>query len=345
MRLVNPIAWTPDQWAETLAVVATLAAAVVVALVVSWLISALVRALAGANGAGELLARALRGPLGALIIVQAFFLALRRLSYLQGDVPVVERAWLATTIVVLVYGAQRLIVPLTQWYADRSTAGRTRLHSLPPLQRALRGLIWVSGLLVVLATVGIEISPLLAGLGLSGLAVALALQPLLANVFASSYLLSDQSIRIGDAIRVEGGPAATAEGIVEDIGWRATRIRTVDHNLAIIPNSVLAQSTMTNFDAMSPETDVTLTFSVSIEADLVLVERVCLDELARVRDEASDLADTDAPVSVQYQSFEERGVAVVVRVRARSSRTLPALRHRLLMALHARLRSEGVTLA
>ncbi len=338
---MDQMALTPAEWAETVRALVIVGVAVVVAWLLPATVAGIVRAMAG-RGAGDLVARALCGPVGVLIVLQAFFVTLSRLSYLDGQGHIVQRAWLATTILVLVYGAQRLVVPLTQWYADRSATGRTRLHSLPPLQRAIRALTWIIGLLVVLATLDIEISPLLAGLGLSGLAVALALQPLLANIFASSYLLSDQSIRIGDAIRVEaGGPS----GVVEDIGWRATRIRTGDHNLAIIPNSVLAQSTMTNFDAHARDTDVTVTLHVGVDADLALVERACRDELALLRDEATDLVVSSAMPSFQYQSSAEGKIAFVAGLRARSWHESAEVRHRIIMRLHGRLQAEGVALA
>ena len=80
---------------------------------------------------------------------------------------------------------------------------------------------------------GISISPLLAGLGIGGFAFALAVQPILSNVIASSYMLSDSSVRVNDFIEIEGGPT----GWVEDIGWRATRLRTFDNNLIIFKQS------------------------------------------------------------------------------------------------------------
>ena len=337
---MSAIQLTSDQWVETLTAIAILGVAVLIALVVPRLVVAILVRLSMRSGASDLVARALRGPIGTLIVVQALFLALRRLSYLHSSASVVERAWLATTIVVLVYGVQRLIVPLTQWYADRSTAGRVRLHSLPPIQRALRAVVWVSGGLVVLATVGIEISPLLAGLGLGGLAVALALQPLLANIFASSYLLSDQSIRIGDAIQVQAGPSGT----IEDIGWRATRIRSADNNLVIVPNSVLAQATMTKFDANAPATDVTLSLHVAATEDLVAVEDACLDELSRLCEEAGDLVVEGTPVSFRYQGVTDGKVEVHLRIRAASWSDVAALRHRMIMRIHRRLQSEGIAL-
>ena len=352
MPSVNAIPLTPAQWVETATAFAIFGGAVILAVAIPAVIGALVRRSpgSGAREAGEMAVRALRGPLGALLVVQGLFIALRRLSYLDGDREVIDRAWLGVTIAVVTYAAQRVVARLMTWYAERSQrdehagAGRSRIGSLPPLRRAVTAAIWILGGLVVLATLGVQISPLLAGLGLGGFAVALALQPLLANVFASSYLLSDQSIRVGDAIQVQGGPS----GVIEDIGWRATRIRTGEHNLVIVPNSVLAQATMTNFDATAPETDVTLVLHVSVEDDLARVEEACLDELSRLCDAATTLVAREpgapAPISFRYQAIDEGRAEILLKVRAASWRAVGELRHLMILRLHSRLRSEGIVL-
>ena len=335
---MDAIPLTSEQWAETAAAAVVLGVMIVVAWGVPMVAGALARRWPAELGARVL--RALSGPVGGLLAVQALFILLHRLSYLQSSRTLIERTWLAFTIFVVVYATQRLVAPLTEWYAGRSERSRSRLHSLPPIQRALRGVIWVAGLLTVLATIGIEISPLLAGLGLGGLAVALALQPMLTNVFASSYLLSDQSIRIGDSIQVQGGPS----GVIEDIGWRATRIRSVDNNIVLVPNSVLAQSTMTNFDATASETDVTLLLHVSAEEDLERVEEVCLDELSRLCGEATGLVVAGAPISFRYQAIDAGKAEIMLRIRATSWQDVVDLRHRMIRRLHSRLQSEGIKL-
>jgi len=336
---------TPAEWVETATAVAIFGAAIILAWLLPLAIGAAVRRTAGAGGRemGETVARALRGPLGVLVLVQAFFIAVSTLSYLRGERATIDRVWLAATITVVVYGAQRVVARLTQWYVERAAGGRRPLdaRSLPLLRRALNVAIGLVGGLVVLDTFDIQISPLLAGLGLGGLAVALALQPLLANVFASSYLLSDQSIRVGDAIAVQGGPS----GIIEDIGWRATRLRSHDHNLVIVPNSVLAQATMTNFDVTTPETDATLVLRVSTQQDLAEVETTCLDELARLCAEATALVATDAPVSFRYTAVQDGHAEILVKVRAASWREVPELRHRMIIRLHSRLLADGLALA
>src|SRR5690606_11600593 len=97
--------------------------------------------------------------------------------------------------------------------------------------------------LLVLDQLGVAISPLLAGLGITGLAVAWALQPVLTNLFAGSYVMSDGSIRTGDFIVLRDGPS----GRVEEIGWRITTLRSPEGLEIIVPNSILATAVITNF--------------------------------------------------------------------------------------------------
>ena len=89
---------------------------------------------------------------------------------------------------------------------------------------------------------GIAITPLVIALGIGGLAAALAMQDTLSNLFGGFHLLADQPVQVGDLIRLENG----MEGVVEDIGWRSTRIRSLSKDLIVVPNAKLAQSILTN---------------------------------------------------------------------------------------------------
>ena len=99
------------------------------------------------------------------------------------------------------------------------------------------------GVLVILGTLGISITPIVASLGITSLAVALALQPTLQNFFSGVQLIADKPIRIGDYIELESGE----QGFVEKIGWRSTWIRMLPNNIVIMPNSILSQSKIINY--------------------------------------------------------------------------------------------------
>ncbi len=337
---------TPEEWGE----VAAAAAIFLGALVVAWLLQAVVRAVirwvtrSRSSSPGERLGRALRGPIVMMVLVQASAIAIGTLSFIDHDRPALRRTWLALTLLVLVIAAQRMISALITWYAtspSKRLGARLNIRSLPLVRRAVNLTVLLVGGLVVLDALGLQITPLLAGLGIGGIAVALALQPLLANVFASSYMLSDASVRVGDVVEIAGGPTGT----VEDIGWRATRLRNFDNNIVLIPNARLADATLTNYSSADRRADAQLRFSVSAEADLDRVEAVCLEELIALRDEHA-AAVREATPTVQFSGFTVVGAApaveVVLRIRARTWNDSFTLRHLLVKRVHARLRREGI---
>ncbi len=108
-------------------------------------------------------------------------------------------------------------------------------------QTVVRATVVTVGGLILLGTLGVAITPILTALGIGGLAVALALQDALTNLFAGIHLLADKFIRVGEFVRLENG----MEGSVEDIGWRSTRIRVPPDRTVVVPNAKLAQSIVT----------------------------------------------------------------------------------------------------
>ncbi len=137
----------------------------------------------------------------------------------------------------------------------------------------LKGVIILLGFLIVLNYLGISITPLLTAMGVGGLAVALALQDTLANLFAGVHITIEKSIKVGDFIRLENG----LEGYVEDISWRTTRIRMLANNIIVIPNNKLSQSIITNYYLPSKTMSVIVTVGVSYNSDIDKVEQILLE--------------------------------------------------------------------
>ena len=138
----------------------------------------------------------------------------------------------------------------------------------------LKGIIISLGVLVVLGVMGISITPIITALGVGGLAVALALQDTLANLFAGIHVLMEKSIRVGDFIRLETGQ----EGYVQDITWRTTRVRMLPNNIVVIPNSKLAQSVVTNYYLPEKKMSLSIPVGVSYSSDPDQVERILVEE-------------------------------------------------------------------
>jgi small-conductance mechanosensitive channel len=131
----------------------------------------------------------------------------------------------------------------------------------------------ILGVLVILRIIGIEITPYLTALGVGGLAVALALQDTLSNLFGGIYVALAGQVRLGDYIKLNTGE----EGYVTDIGWRSTMIRTLGGNLIIVPNAKLAQAMVTNYWLPQKAMGISVQVGVSYASDIDLVERVLLE--------------------------------------------------------------------
>ncbi|MBI4593105.1 MAG: mechanosensitive ion channel family protein [Candidatus Rokubacteria bacterium] len=162
-------------------------------------------------------------------------------------------------------------------------------------QTAARVVVFAVGFLVLLDALGIQITPILTALGVGGLAVALALQDTLSNVFAGVHLLADRPIRVGDYVKI----ADSVEGYVVDVGWRSTRVRTLPNNVVVVPNKRVAESIITNYDLPESRMSLLLPVSVSCQADPDRVEALLIDEARRAAAEVPGLLAEPAP-SVRF---------------------------------------------
>src|SRR3990170_1893120 len=134
----------------------------------------------------------------------------------------------------------------------------------------IKAVVLTVGILIILGSLGISITPLITALGVGGLAVALALQDTLSNLFAGIHILVERPLRVGDFIKLETGE----EGYVEDIGWRTTRVRMLSNNMVIIPNSRLSQSILTNYCMPEKRMSLLIPIGVSYSSDPEKVERI-----------------------------------------------------------------------
>src|SRR3989339_1624615 len=131
------------------------------------------------------------------------------------------------------------------------------------------------GLIFILNAWGIEVGPLLASLGIAGIAVAFALQSTLGNIFGGVSLIVDRSITVDDFIKLDDG----TEGTIMDIGLRSTKIKSRDGDLIILPNGKLADSKIYNYHKPLPTTRVGVDFGVKYGSDAEEVKKIALKEL------------------------------------------------------------------
>lgn len=202
-----------------------------------------------------------------------------------------------------------------------------------------KGIVYSIGLLIVLDTLGISITPLLASLGVGSVAVALAAQETLSNLFSGFYILLDRPFRIGDCIKLDGG----VEGFVTKIGWRSTHIRLFANNVAVLPNSKIAGSIITNYDFPESDTTVVVPVSTAYESDLKFVEQVVL-EVAFLVQNTSPIGSKLAPPTMVFTQFADFGINFNVVLRVQKYTDSNLMKHEFIKALHARFNQEGISI-
>ncbi|MFJ2509715.1 mechanosensitive ion channel family protein [Streptomyces griseoviridis] len=200
-----------------------------------------------------------------------------------------------------------------------------------------RVLVLAIGFLVVLQTLGISIAPMLTALGVGGLAVALALQDTLANLFAGIHILASKTVQPGDYIRL----SSSEEGYVEDINWRQTTVRALSNNLVVIPNGQLAKANMTNY--MRPEQQLTILVQagVAYDSDLEQVERVTMEVVAEVMTEITGAIPEHEP-AVRFHTFGDSRIGFTVILGVGEFSDQYRIKHEFIKRLHRRYQREGI---
>ncbi|HEX9726073.1 MAG TPA: mechanosensitive ion channel family protein [Vicinamibacteria bacterium] len=195
------------------------------------------------------------------------------------------------------------------------------------------------GVTLALGLLGIDVTPLVAALGVGGLAVALGLQDTLANLFAGIHVLLSKPVRVGDYVKLQSGE----EGYVVDIGWRSTRIRQLPNNMVVVPNSQMVQTIITNYYMPEPEMSVLVQVGVHYDSDLEHVEKVTCEVAKAVMDSLECGVKTFDPF-IRYHTFGDSSISFSVILRTNEFVGQFLLKHEFVKRLHARYNEEGIVI-
>ena len=332
-------------WLDPVSVVVGILATLVAAVIFHKLLFPLAVRIAGRTSTDldNRLLYAIRMPLTFGVVVLGVYLSITLLLDLDSE----YQAWVDRVIGLLgIVMAVMMVVALASnaidWYLE-NLAARTQhvvdLKLFPLLKRVSVVVIYGMGGLLVLDLLNINISPLIAALGLGGLAVALALQPTLANLFAGTYVMTEGVIAPEDYVSLEGG----ITGYVVEVGWRSTRIRTWENNLVVVPNNRFAETIITNYQQPVSAVNVYLLCGVSYDSDLRRVEQVCLEVMDEVLDTVPQ-AVREYGSYFGYESFGDSNVNFWLFMQAKTRLDSFIVQTELMKLLHARLGEEDITI-
>jgi len=291
---------------------------------------------ARSNGhAGRILAEALRGPVLIWSLILAAHLALE-----SSPLPARYTFWTSRTLLVLwivslTIMGMRLAGNLVRYYGDQVPGAlpvTTLTQNLAELAVVLLGIV------LLLRAVGLEITPMLTALGVGGLAVALALQDTLSNLFSGFYVAVARQIRLGDYIKLNTGE----EGYVSDIGWRSTSIRALANNMIIIPNAKLAQAIVTNYYLPEKRMGVSVQVAVSYDSDPEKVERALLEVAAEGLKEIPGMAPEPAPSVTFDPGFGDWSLGFTLGFQVQEFANQYSVRHQLRKRILRKFREQGI---
>jgi small-conductance mechanosensitive channel len=206
-------------------------------------------------------------------------------------------------------------------------------------QYITKAVIVILGGLMILNGLGISITPLLTALGVGGLAVALALQDTLSNLFSGFYLSMSGHLRVGDYVKLDSGD----EGYIEDIGWRATKIRMLPNNMVLVPNNKISQAVITNYYLPDRELAVLVPVGVHYDSDLDHVERVTCDVGREVMKTVQGGVPGFEPF-IRYHTLGDYSIGFTVILRGKEFVDQYLIKHEFVKRLIARYRKEGITI-
>ncbi|MBI2145248.1 mechanosensitive ion channel family protein [Candidatus Woesearchaeota archaeon] len=277
----------------------------------------------------DTLVSALKKPMYALVLFTGGFLAILQLGILSGFIDVLTRVYKAGLIVLVAYASSKIFTAFVAWHMGKRRGAETQVarHFLPLANRAATVFIYIVAVIGLLDQFNVKVTALVASVGVLSLAVALSLQDTLANFFAGIYVMADRPVRVGDFIRLENGE----EGLVADIGWRSTKIRTLNDNFIIMPNSKLAQSIVVNYYLPNQGTNVFVRLGVAYDSDLDKVERLALKAAKLVQQKMQGQVDYEP--FVRFVEFGSVNIVFTVSIKVDDALNKQLVAHELIKNL------------
>ena len=258
--------------------------------------------------------KGLEKPVLWLFILIGLYSALRYVDFLDPYNSYVNNFFFVIGVFWTIYTLNKTINAVFNWYSQelsiRLNTKKIDERYSKPFKRTISIVLYLIAFIIILKHFNVEISPLIASLGIGGLAVALALQDTLANFFAGFYMMGDRTIKLGDYIEL----SPELKGYVEEVTWRTTKIKTLAGNIITIPNSKLSQSTLTNYHTEKPEMSLSIPVGVSYSSDLDKVEKITLKVAKEIQKNTEGIVKDFEPL-VRYKEFGDSNINFSVTLR------------------------------
>jgi len=285
------------------------------------------------------LIKAAKLPIRYLFILLGFYYAIKYYGMeLKWKHYVAADFFYALIILLVCFTVSRMTKALFVWYENQDRLSRRNSKTIFVfVQKVVSVSIYAIALMLILGHFGVEIAPLLAGLGVVGLAVALGLQKTLENLFAALFLVMDKSINIGDYIQLEDGTKA----FIEDVSWRSVRIRTISGNTVILPNSVFVGQKISSYDYPESPYSMELPVGVAYGTDLDFVEEVAIRAATNVIETMKIKTKKNKPL-VRFKTFGDSSINFILIVKIDKVTDESPIKHALIKEIYKEFKKENI---
>lgn len=274
----------------------------------------------------KLLLFSLKGIVFGLFTLLGAYITFRYLPYDDQVQGIANNVFFSMLVFMVTIFFSRMLVGIIRVRSE-NTDGLVKTGSI--MANITRIIIYILGVLIILQGLGVSITPMLTALGVGGLAVALALQDTLSNLFSGIQVIASKQIKPGDYVKLDSGE----EGYVTDITWRNTTIRTLPNNIVVVPNSKIATTILTNYYLPDKEISVLVEVSVSYDSDLKKVEEVTTEIAESIIKNTPGAVKTHKPF-IRYHTFGDSGISFSVILRGKEFTDQYLIKHEFVKALH-----------
>lgn len=237
-------------------------------------------------------------------------------------------AWLLTRLLQTLY-EEYLVSMVEQTETDLDD------QLLPVLRTGTKTLIWVLAIIIALDNAGYDVGALLAGLGIGGLALAMAAKDTIANVFGGFTIFTDKPFTLSDRIKVSG-----YDGVVKEVGIRSTRVETLAGTIVTIPNSTFSDSPVENV-SLEPSRKVVTKLGLTYDTSPEQMD-VAMELLRNIATQNSDLEDQ---VKVAFTEFGDFSMNLTLIYYIRTGRDILAAQTAVNIAVLKEFNSKGLEFA
>jgi len=253
----------------------------------------------------ELLVEALKGPVRMLPVVMGFFFA-AQYAALEGTAATAADNLVRSAVIFMIFAAFYNILGVLPSLLSQLSKIFTPVM-IDWLAKAVRVIFVLIGVAAILEVWGIQVAPLIAGLGLFGVAVALGAQDLFKNLISGILVIAEKRFNRGDWIKVDG----VVEGTVETIGFRSTVVRRFDKAPVYVPNSSFSDKAVTNFTAM---THRRIYWKIGVEYSTTVPQlREIRDNIEKYLTENKDFAPaSEVSTFVRIDSFNDSSIDIML---------------------------------